>query len=118
MNMSHVRSQLYGASAVVGRARPVHRLHVAVAGGYEGGLPEEGGELAPACILVADGAEAAELARVRGLHERVVCVEGAALAAALAAVAQHATERAPRDDRRHAAGGGQSEHPHHVAMSP
>jgi len=64
-----------------------------------GRLAEEGGELPPARLVVAGGAEAGELAG--GLDERVVGVEGA-LAAAVAAVAQHALEHGPRDDAPHA----------------
>ena len=60
-----------------------------------GGLAEEGGELPPAGPVVAGGAEGGEPGR--GLGEGVVGVEGA-LAAAVAAVAEHALEHLPRDD--------------------
>jgi hypothetical protein len=76
-----------------------HEAFCTRTGGFVGRLAEEGGELPPARLLVAGGAEAGELAG--GLDEGVVGVEGA-LAPAVAAVAQHALEHGPGDDAPHA----------------
>ena len=65
-----------------------------------GGLPEEGGELPSAGLVVAGIAEGREFAH--GLDECVLGVERAALAAAFVAVAHHGVELLPGDDRRHA----------------
>lgn len=76
-----------------------HEAFCTRTGGFVGRLAEEGGELPPARLLVAGGAEAGELAG--GLDEGVVGVEGA-LAPAVAAVAQHALEHGTSDDAPHA----------------
>jgi hypothetical protein len=58
-----------------------------------GGLAEEGGELPPAGLVVAGGAEGGER-HARGLDEGVVGVE-CALAAAVSAVGARACSRTP-----------------------